>query len=80
MANLLVRGVDDVLVQQLRELAAAHGRSAEAEHRAILDAALRRPRKKSLAELLSRMPNVGRDEDFARPKEKGGKRSANVFD
>jgi hypothetical protein len=37
MANLLVRGIDDALVQRLREQAAAHGRSAEAEHREILD-------------------------------------------
>ena len=36
MANLLVRNVDDSIVQSLREQAAANGRSAEAEHRAIL--------------------------------------------
>ena len=35
MANLLVRNVDDSIVQSLREQAAANGRSAEAEHRAI---------------------------------------------
>src|SRR6185312_10167100 len=52
MANLLVRGVDDTLVQSLRELAAAHGRSSEAEHREILARALRRPKRKSFAEVL----------------------------
>ena len=36
MATLLVRNVDDMLVKSLRELAARHGRSAEAEHREIL--------------------------------------------
>ena len=36
MADLLVRNVDDCLVQRLRERAAAHGRSPEAEHREIL--------------------------------------------
>ena len=40
MADLLVRGVDDALVRTLKARAGAHGRSAEAEHRAILAAAL----------------------------------------
>jgi plasmid stability protein len=66
MANLLVRGIDDALVQALRERAALHGRSAEAEHREILAASLRRPRKRSFADVLAAMPNVGEDGDFAR--------------
>lgn len=66
MANLLVRGIDDALVQRLREQAAAHGRSAEAEHREILARALRRPKKRSFAEALMSMPDVGEDADFER--------------
>lgn len=66
MANLLVRGIDDALVQSLREQAAAHGRSAEAEHREILARALRRPKKRSFAEALMSMPEVGEDADFER--------------
>lgn len=66
MANLLVRNVDDSLVQSLRELAAAHGRSAEAEHREILARALRKPKRKSFAEVLTGIPNVGADSDFER--------------
>ena len=66
MANLLVRGIDDALVKALRARAARHGRSAEAEHRAILAASLRRPRKRSFADVLAAMPNVGKDADFAR--------------
>ena len=66
MANLLVRGIDDTLVQALRERAALHGRSAEAEHREILAASLRRPKKRSFADVLAAMRNVGTDEDFAR--------------
>jgi antitoxin FitA len=66
MANLLVRNVDENLVQSLRELAAAHGRSAEAEHREILAKALRRPTRKSFAEVLMGIPNVGADSDFER--------------
>lgn len=40
MGNLLVRGVDDDLIKRLKGRAAAHGRSAEAEHRDILRRAL----------------------------------------
>ena len=36
MGNLIVRGVDDELITRLKGRAAAHGRSAEAEHREIL--------------------------------------------
>ncbi len=36
MAQLTVRKVDEEIVQSLRQRAAAHGRSAEAEHREIL--------------------------------------------
>jgi plasmid stability protein len=41
MATLLVRRLDDDLVGRLKERASTHGRSVEAEHRAILEAALR---------------------------------------
>ncbi|MGI4860607.1 MAG: FitA-like ribbon-helix-helix domain-containing protein [Janthinobacterium lividum] len=71
MANLLVRGIDDVLVQSLREQAAAHGRSAEAEHREILARALLRPKKFSFAEALMHMPDVGIDGDFERVNDSG---------
>ena len=40
MAQLLVRDVDDTLVRLLRQRAAANNRSAEAEHRAILEQSL----------------------------------------
>jgi antitoxin FitA len=41
MAQLLVRDVPRDVVEALKRRAAEHGRSAEAEHRAILEAALR---------------------------------------
>jgi antitoxin FitA len=66
MANLLVRGVDESIVMALKERAGMHGRSAEAEHRAILAQALARPRKRSFAEILAAMPDVGADADFER--------------
>jgi antitoxin FitA len=37
MAQLLVRGLSEETVRLLRERAQAHGRSVEAEHRAILE-------------------------------------------
>ena len=40
-ATLLVRRLDQDLVRRLKVRASAHGRSAEAEHRAILEAVLR---------------------------------------
>ncbi len=42
MGVLTVRGLDDALIKALRVRAAKSGRSAEAEHRVILEQALRR--------------------------------------
>ena len=69
MADLIVRGIDDALVQALKQRAAKHGRSAEAEHREILAGVLRRPRKRPLAETLAAIPDVGKDEDFVRTED-----------
>jgi len=64
MANLIVRNLDQHLVDALKQRAARHGRSAEAEHCVILEAALLLTPKKSFAEVLSSMPDIGEDEDF----------------
>jgi plasmid stability protein len=40
MGSLIVRSVNDELIARLKGRAAAHGRSAEAEHREILRQAL----------------------------------------
>ena len=40
MATLLVRNLDDGLVQRLKQRAALNGRSVEAEHRALLEQGL----------------------------------------
>lgn len=77
MANVLVRGVDESLVRALKERAGTHGISAEAEHRQILEAALSRPAKRSLAEALVAIPDVGQDADFERVQSGG---AARVFD
>ncbi|MBL3964110.1 DNA-binding protein [Burkholderia cenocepacia] len=78
MANLLVRNVDDTIVQSLREQAAANGRSVEAEHRAILAEALGRPKRRTFAQVLLSMPEVGEDADFQRVQDSGEVRR--VFD
>jgi len=78
MPDLLVRGVDEELIRALKERAGAHGRSAEAEHRAILAAALVRPKRRSFAEVLALMPPVGLDADFERAEAGGSARG--VFD
>ena len=60
------------LVKKLKMRAAEHGRSAEAEHREILrQALLPRRAQRSLKEILSSMPAVGRDEDFERSEDLG---------
>lgn len=62
--NLVVRNVDEDVALALKQMAASHGRSAEAEHREILKAALQRPKRRSFADVLSSMPDVGEDADF----------------
>ncbi|ALM84822.1 hypothetical protein [Bordetella sp. N] len=66
MANFRERNVDDELAERLREPAASSGRSAEAEHRESLEKALREPQRKTFAEVLMDIPDVGHDEDYAR--------------
>ena len=63
MAQLIVRNLDDDLVQRLKLRAAANGRSTEEEHRQLLRQVLR---PEGLGEALSAMPNVGDDADFER--------------
>jgi plasmid stability protein len=72
VAQLIVRNVDDALVRALKERAAKKGRSAEAEHREILRQSLAaRRRHGSVKSALLDMPDVGTDEDFARPRGRG---------
>ncbi|MEB3257700.1 MAG: DNA-binding protein [Cyanobacteriota bacterium] len=78
MADLLIRGVEDALVLALKKRAGAHGRSQEAELRAILAAALQSPPRRNLADLLAAMPDVGVDADFQRANDRVV--AADVFD
>jgi antitoxin FitA len=78
MADLLVQGVDDALVQALKKRAGAHGRSQKAELQVILAAALLSPARRNLAELLAAMPDVGQDADFQRQEDPAT--AVDVFD
>jgi plasmid stability protein len=72
MAQLIVRNLEENIVQELKERAAQNGHSAEAEHREILRKALLAPRnRRSIKEMLLAMPAVGEDADFARPRDEG---------
>lgn len=69
MAQLIVRNLGEDIVQALRERAARHGRSAEAEHRDLLrEVLLGRPAEDPKAVLLD-IPPVGEDDDFERRRE-----------
>jgi len=51
---------------QMKAPAGADGRNGEAEHGAILAAALTGPRKLCFADFLAAMPDAGSDADFER--------------
>jgi antitoxin FitA len=78
LANLVVRNLDPRIVDALKQRASAHRRSAEAEHRLILEQVLLQPRRRGLAEVLAAMPDVGLDSDFERVDE--GVLTGHVFD
>ena len=78
MANLVVRNLDPKIVAALKQRAARHGRSAEAEHRILLESVLLRPRDRSFAEALAAIPEVGEDGDFERSEDTD--QPAHVFD
>ncbi|MBI4526703.1 MAG: DNA-binding protein [Deltaproteobacteria bacterium] len=69
MADLVVRNLDRSLIEVLKKRALRHGRSAEAEHRAILESALARTRRKTFAQALATIPGVGNDADFERKQD-----------
>jgi plasmid stability protein len=64
MGVLTVRGLDDALIKELRIRAARHGRSAEAEHRLILEETLR-PRRKSFKSIARRRRQSLEGRDFS---------------
>jgi plasmid stability protein len=72
MGQLLVRGIDDDIVQRLKLRAARNGNSAEEEHRRILREVLAADHSpKTLKDLLLEIPDVGEDADFERSSDRG---------
>lgn len=70
MSQLIVRNLEPEVVAALQRRAAAHGRSAEAEHRDILrQALLVDAEANGFKDWLMAMPDVGQDADFERPLE-----------
>jgi len=69
MAQLIVRNIEEEVVEALKIRAAQHGRSAEAEHRELLRQALLRQPSTSLKEHLMAMPDAGTDVDFEARRE-----------
>ena len=70
MKQLIVRNVDAETARALKQRAARNGRSAEAEHRAILREALSSDAERaSFKRFLASIPDAGLDEDFAGPRE-----------
>jgi antitoxin FitA len=78
MSSLIVRNLDETLIKALKARAVRHHRSTEAEHRAILAEVLSNPKRKTLAEALLDIPNVGSDEDFLRVNAET--KTSDVFD
>lgn len=66
MTNLIIQNLDDAIIKALEKRASRHGVSVEVEHRKILEQVLLSPSRKSFAEVLSLIPNVGNDNDFER--------------
>lgn len=66
MPSLVVRNLDESIINALKQRAEEHHRSTEAEHRAILAEVLLKPPRKSFAEVMVAIPNVGVDSDFER--------------
>ena len=68
MPQLLVRNVPQAIIEALRQRAAEHGRSAEAEHRVILEEVLRagragfRERARALREATRGRISIGSEE------------------
>ena len=70
MGQLIVRNLDEDVILALKRRAARHGRSAEAEHRAILREVLAEElARPSFKEFLLSRPVVGEDADFEAPRD-----------
>ncbi len=70
MGQLIVRSLEDEVIEALKKRARANGRSAESEHREILRDALNAPQSnESFWDCLRSMPDGGDDADFERQRD-----------
>lgn len=69
MAQLIVRNLEEDIVQALKERAVRHGRSAEAEHRELLREVLLGSAPEDPKAVLLDMPDLFEDADFERRRE-----------
>lgn len=76
VAQLIVRNLEKEVVQALQRRAARHGRSAEAEHREILRAALLK--QGDFKAFLETMPEVGEEFDECFEVERGPARDVDL--
>ena len=80
MGQLLVRELEQSIIDALKSRAAEHGRSAEAEHRAILEQVLLQPNRRSFIDVLMDIPDVGNDSDFIRVQDQDAANKRHVLD
>jgi len=72
MTDLLLRNIEEELVEELKRRAKRNGQSAEEEHRQILRQALQtHDSDSSLKKLIEEMPPLGEDDDFERIQDLG---------
>jgi plasmid stability protein len=72
MAQLIVRNLEEQVVNELKIRAARQGHSAEEEHRQILrEALIQKGKRDPLKKRLLEMPDVGEESDFERPLDYG---------
>lgn len=69
MAVMTIRGLDDEVRDRLRLRAAQHGRSMEAEARAILTESVTSPLERTLADLLLDIRDAARGGNFEIPED-----------
>lgn len=66
MPSLVVRNLDEAIINALKQRAERNLRSIEDENRAILAEVLLTPPRKTFAEALATIPDISTDADFQR--------------
>lgn len=80
MAQLIVRNLDEELVRRLKQRAAEHGRSVEAEHRLILHNVLMHDAPPGFKDWLLSLSELDSDLDITRNRQDMGRDVERLFD